>query len=204
MKKFLLSLAVTLLASSAFVHSQNKTFVQRLSFDAGAGYNIPVSPDREVSSTSFSGFRNFNLGANYAINDLYGLRFTYANNSFEDKDNSALGLTLHKFMAEGTFNIIQSIEMQENPFEVVAHAGAGISLGKSKLSSNLDKMGTIQVGIMPLYRITDHFSIHFDASYVLNIRQNYYYDGQQSNVDGSHVSGEYFLFNLGLGISFGF
>lgn len=205
MKKiYFIALYIPLCMIATNVLAQQDSFKQRLSLEAGAGYNIPVSPNNEISTTNFGGFRSFNLGVHYALNDMMGMRFTYGYNAFEDKDDSSMELTLHKFMAEGTFNIIQWIEMMRNPFEVMAHAGAGVSLGKSKLSSGIDKMGTIQVGVMPLYRITNNFSLHFDASYVLNIRQNYFYNGQQSNSDGSHVIGEYFLLNLGLGVSFGF
>lgn len=184
--------------------AQSKSFIQRVSLEAGVGYNIAVSPDRGTSTDNFSGFRNINLGTNYAINDLVGLRFTYGNSAFKDKDDNSMGLTLHRFIAEVTFNVIESVEMDRNPFEVVAHAGAGISLGKSKLSSDIDKMGTVQVGVMPLYRLSDNFSLHLDASYVINIRQNYFYDGRQTNPDGSHAIGEYFMLNLGLGVTFGF
>lgn len=201
---FLIVLFSTVSLLSISMLAQHKSFKERVSLEAGAGYNIAVSPESDVSLSDFAGFRNFNLGANYAINDFVGLRFTYGNTSFQNKDDSSMGITLHKFMAEGTLNIIQLIELSPNPFEIVAHAGAGLSLSKSKLTSGIDKMGTVQVGFMPLYRISDNFSLHLDASYVLNIRQNYFYDGRQSNPDGSSTTGEYFMFNLGIGVGFAF
>lgn len=182
--------------------AQHNTFMQRVSLEAGVGYNIALSPDNDNSASDFAGFRNFNLGANYAINDLVGLRFTYGNASFQDKDDSSMGLTLHKFMAEGTFNIIQLIEKSSNPFEVVAHAGAGLSFGKSKLLSGIDKMGTLQAGIMPLYRISNNLSLHFDATYVLNIRQDHYFNGQQFNSTSKENTAGYLMLNLGVGVSF--
>ena len=144
------------------------------------------------------------MGANYAFTDLWGLRITYANNEFKDKNDSSLGITHHKLMAEGTFNVIQWFEMQPNPFEIIVHGGAGVSFAKSKLSSDFDKMGTLQIGLMPLYRITDNLSLHMDATYVVNVKQNYGYNGQQPNIDGSPVTGEYFTMNLGLGVKFKF
>ena len=196
-------LFISLLAASATAQT-SKSFAERVSIEAGAGYLIPVSPDEGISSSDFAGFRNFYVGANYELTDLWGLRFTYANNSFQDKNDSSLGVTHHKLMAEGTFNIIEWIEMQRNPFEVIAHAGAGLSFAKSKLTSGVDKMGSIQIGVMPLYRITNNFSIHFDATYVINLKQNYGYDGKQASADGSDVTGEYFNMNFGLGVRFDF
>ena len=196
-------LFISLLGTNAVAQS-NKVLAERFSLEAGAGYLIPISPDDGISSNDYAGFRNFYVGANYELTDLWGLRMTYANNTFQDKNDSSLGVTYHKLMAEGTFNVIEWIEMQRSPFEVVAHAGAGVSFAKSKLSSGTDKMGSFQVGVMPLYRITDNFSIHFDATYVINVKQNYGYDGKQSNADGSHVTGEYFNVSLGVGVKIGF
>lgn len=204
MKRFYLFITFLIIGTIATsLLAQEKSFINRITLEAGGGYNIPVSPDRDdISTNNFSGLRGFYLGANYDLSTIAGLRFSYANNSFQDKDDSSMGLTHHKFMAEGTINVIQWIEMVQNPFEVIAHAGVGFSLGKSKLSSGVDKMGTFQVGLMPVFRITNHISIHGDIAYVLNLRQNHFYDGRQSTIDGSQTSGEYFMFNLGLGFRF--
>lgn len=204
MKRFYLLISLLLLSTIASnLLAQQNSFLNRITLEAGGGNNFPIAPDRgDISTSNFAGLRGFYLAANYDLSSLLGLRFSYGNNSFQDKDDSSMGLTHHKFMAEGTFNIIQSIEMIQNPFEVVAHAGAGISLGKSKLSTGIDKMGTIQIGLMPLFRITNNFTIHGDASYVINIRQNYFYDGRPSTIDGSHTGGEYVMLTLGVGYRF--
>ena len=194
-------LFVTLLATNVAAQSEMK-FVDRVALEAGAGYLIPMSPDQGISTSDYAGFRNFYVGANYEFTNLLGLRLTYANNSFQDTNDSSLGLTHHKFMAEGTFSIIESIDMAPNPFEVLAHAGAGFSLGKSKQTSGIDKMGTLQVGLMPMYRITDNFSLHFDATYVINLKQNYGYNGKQAKAGGGNVTGEYF--NVSVGVKVGF
>ncbi len=204
-KVSILSILIFITTSTSIVVAQeHKTFVERLSFEAGAGYLVPLSEIEGLSSSDFSGFRNFHVAANYELTDLWGLRFSYANNSFQDKNDSSMGLTLHKFMLEGTLNVIEWIEMQRNPFEVIIHGGAGMSLGKSKQSSGSDKMGTLQIGVMPLYRITDKVSIHLNAEYVANLKQNYGFDGKQFYSDGSHGTGEYFVMNFGLGLTFGF
>lgn len=199
MKRFyfiVLILSITTVASSLM--AQEKTFMQHITLEAGGGYNLPVAPSRDNTSLSdYAGLKSFYLGANYEINELGGLRFTYGNNSFSDSDNSSLGLTHHKFMAEGTFNIVEFIERISNPFEVVLHGGLGISLGKSKQTSGIDKMGTVQVGLKPQYRITNNFSIHLDATYVMNFKQNYFYDG--TSLDDT---GEYLLISLGVGYRF--
>lgn len=200
-------LAILIFISSLTVNvvaQENKTFVQRLSFEAGTGYLIPISESEELSSSDFIGFRNLHVAANFELTDLWGVRFSYANNRFQDKNDSSMGLMHHKLMVEGTFNVIEWIEMQRNPIEVIIHGGAGLSFGKSKLTSGVDKMGTLQIGVMPLYRITNNISIHLNAEYVANLKQNYGYNGEQFYSDGRHVTGEYFVLNFGLGLTFGF
>ena len=113
-----------------------------------------------------------------------------------------MGFTIHKFVVEGTFNVVQAIQPSDNPFEVVAHAGAGMSLGVSSLSDDIDKMGTIQAGIMPMYRITNYLSLLLDAVYVVNFHQNYNYNGEKAYEDYRHVTGKYFSFNLGVRLGF--
>lgn len=198
MKRFYI-LFILLIASwsSMWLFAQDKSFIDQVSVEAGAGYNRSVSSDNKVSENNFAGFRSFYFGTNYEFTNLLGLRLTYSNNSFKDKEISSMGLTYHKFMAEATFNIIESIEMVRSPFEVVAHAGAGISLGKSKLDPLVDKMGTFQMGVMPQYSITKNISIHADAAYILNLRQNYSYDG-------TFLDGDYSMFNFLLGLKYSF
>lgn len=196
-----LFLFITLFVTNVSAQTEQK-FADRVSLEAGAGYLIPISPDKGISTSDYAGFRNFYVGANYEFTNLLGLRLTYANNSFQDKNDSSLGITHHKLMAEGTFNIIEWVEMQRNPIEVIAHAGAGLSFVKSKISSTIDKIGNVQVGVMPLYRITDNFSIHLDAAYVVNLKQNYGYNGKQANADGRDLTGEYFNVNVGVRVNF--
>ena len=198
---FSIILFISLLGTNASAQT-NKVLAERVSFEAGAGYLIPISPDEGLSTSDFAGFRSFYGGINYELTDLWGLRLTYANNTFQDKNDSSLGVTHHKIMAEGTFNIIEWYEMQRTSFDIVAHAGAGVSFAKSKLLSGTDQMGSFQIGLMPLYRITDNFSLHFDATYHINVKQNYGYDGRQINADGSDAVGEYF--NFGVGVKIGF
>ena len=177
--------------------------MQRTTLELGGGYTTPVSPNHDIVTLSdFAAINNFYVGARHELTNLLGLRFTYGNTSFSDKNNSSLGLTHHKLMAEATLNIVEAIEMTRNPFEVILHTGAGLAFGKSKQSSGTDKMGTLQVGVMPLYRITNSFAVHIDLLFVANQKQNYFYDGSPSNSENSHVVGEYFMVDLGVGYSF--
>ncbi|NLC50162.1 MAG: hypothetical protein GX762_07340 [Bacteroidales bacterium] len=204
MKRFYFLISFIIIATfTSSLLAQQKTFIERVKLEVSGGYSIPVSPTRNGASLSdFAGFRNFMVGANYELSNVAGLRFSYGNHMFEDSNNSSMGVTHHKLMAEGTFNILEYINKTRDPFEVIAHVGAGLSLGKSKLSSDIDKMSTLQIGLMPQYRITNNFSIHLDAIYVVNFKQDYFYDGGPASVDNKQQTGGYMMLNLGLGYSF--
>lgn len=201
MKRFyfiILLSSISLIASSLL--AQEKTFMQRISLEAGGGYNLPVSPSSDGASLSdYAGFRSFYVGANYELTNLAGLRFTYGNNAFEDTNNSSMGVTHHKFIAEGTFNLLQSIQKNQSPFDIMLHGGLGLSFGKSKQTSGTDKMGTLQIGLMPKYHITDNFSVLLDATYVINLKQSFIFDGGSMPTSGD--TGHFLMVNAGISYS---
>lgn len=197
-------LPLSLFISNVSGQENNASFLQKLSLEGGAGYHLPFTPNKNIITSNYAGFRSFYLGANYAINDIWGLRMTYANNVFSDKNDRTNKFTIQKVMAEATFNILQSIQTQQNPFEIVAHSGIGVSAGKGPHLSDIDKMANFQFGLMPLYRITRYLSMQLDATYVINIQQNQGYNGQYVYDDVRDVTGSYLLFNMGLGIKFDF
>ena len=194
-------LAITTLATSLLAQQPYKTFMQRVTLEVGGSYNIPLSPSKDNTSMSdYASLKNFNLGANYQISPLAGLRFTYGFNGFEDTNNSSHGITMHKLMAEGTFNIVHAIQQEYSPFEVMLHGGAGLSFGAIKQSSGTDKMGSLQIGLMPKYQIDDNFSVHLDATYVVNFKQNNFFDG--GAMPSGDDTGQYLM--LGLGVAYTF
>jgi len=107
-------------------------------------------------------------------------------------------------MAEATFNLLQAIQSQQPPFEIVVHSGVGFSRGEEYRTPDIDKIVNFQIGLMPLYRITKNFSIHLDAIYVFNFKQNQGYDGRYIYEDIRDVTGSYLLLNMGLGVKFDF
>ena len=206
MKHFSISMILlfSLFTSNLSGQETNPSFLKLFSLEGGGGYHLPISPDKDISITDYAGFRSFYIGANLALTDLWGLRMTYANNAFTDKNINSSKFTIRKLMAEVTLNTLQAIQSQRNPFEIVAHSGVGISMGKDSHFSDVDKMGNFQIGLMPVYRISKNFRIQLDASYVLNIKQNQGYNGQYLYDDIRDVIGSYLTVNLGLGVKFYF
>ena len=88
----------------------NSSFLQQLSLEAGTGYHLPFSPNKGIITSEYGGFRSFYVGVTNAINDVLGVRITYANNTFMSIHDKSNKFTIQKLMVETTFNILQSIQ----------------------------------------------------------------------------------------------
>jgi len=196
----LLSLCSVSIAAQENVAS----FLQQFSVEVGSGYHLPISPHKSISINDYAGLGGCYVGVNYALNDLWGIRITYANKTFVDKNDKSNKFTIQKVMTEATFNILQSAQPQPTAFDIMAHTGVGVSLGNGHYLTDTDKMINFQIGLMPLYRITANLSIQLDATYILNFQQNQGYNGQYLYDDIRDVTGSYFLLNMGLGVRLAF
>ena len=199
-------LGIALLTTALFTttgNAQTPDYFKQTSLEAGWGYNVPTSLLGGASGSDYSGVSSFYAGARYEIDALWGVRGTYAFNKFSNDDNQLnlkTGLTVHKLMAEATFNISRAIQQQgPQAFEVLTHAGLGLSFGASEQNSgSTDTMGSLQFGLMPTYHINDRLSVHLDATYVANFSQDYGFTGASAKLSGDGNTGGYFLANIGL------
>lgn len=205
MKKIILA-SVIMLGFVSHSHAQNNNqqgrkkankseFINRISLEAGYGYNQAFSPD-SVDRTDVSGFNTFQVAANYKLDDLWGVRGSYANSTFKHKDFSDVGINYNKLMAEATFDVLEAINKTGMPdnqlFELKAHAGLGLTFAKSKTNDSKDTMGNFQIGIKPQYNVSQRVGIFLDGSYVLNFSQNLGYNGipiPEDKTTGGYVTG---------------
>lgn len=198
-------LAASLFVSGIFsmqAQDHGSEFLANTSLELGWGYNMATSPTDGIKAGDYAGFKSLYAGAHYQLDDFWGLRATYAYNSFEDKNDSHNGLTFHKFMLESTLNVSKAIsgEPTQPVFDLLAHTGLGISIANSELKSGSDNMGNVQVGLMPRYHVTDKISVHLDVTYVINISQNYGFNGAPALIDNKSVTGGYLTSNLGVSL----
>lgn len=199
MKKTLITLALVAGVFTSQAQINQTSFLDKVKLEAGWGFNMPTAPTEGISAGDFSGVSSFYVGANYELNDLWGIRGSYAFNKFEHKDNSNYGVTFHKIMADATFNILRAIDdWGQKPFELFGHAGLGLTIGESELVSDTDMMGTFQVGLLPTYHVSDRVSIILDAAYVVNFSQDYGYHGGPAKLNGKSATGSYFIANIGV------
>lgn len=174
MKK--LAVAAVAILSAVQAQAQQETFLSKVRLEAGYGYNQALSPDN-VDRTDVSGVNTLQLGANYQINSLWGVRGTYSNTTFKHKDVDDAGINYNKLTAEAVFEVLQAIRPSESKFQLAAHAGFGLNFGKSKATDVNDNIGNFQIGLMPKYNITSRIGVFLDGTYIMNFSQNLGYNG---------------------------
>ena len=199
--KGILALAfVALAATNVQAQAQTSGSVfDNLSVEAQYGLNSALSPNEGITTSDHSGFNFFQLGLNYHLNDVWGVRGTFASSNFKHKDVDDSGVKYSRLMLEATYNIFAAVNggmMQ--PFDVTAHAGLGLASGKSELGGDNDLAGVAQIGIMPKYNFTSQFSVFIDGTFVNQFSQDYGFNGAAIK----QGSGSYF--NVGLGVQYKF
>lgn len=201
MKHILGAFAGTLLFAGQLYAQEKEGILNNLSLEAGYGFNMPFGPADGIKTGDFGGFNSFHAGVRYHINDLWGVRGTFAFNKFEHKDNSNFGVKQSRLMLEAMFNVTNAIKGsgELTPFEVFAHGGLGLSQGKSNTLKGEDMMGNFQIGIMPSYNINERISVFLDATYVMSFSQDFGYHGL--TID--QTSGSFLSANLGVSVKLG-
>lgn len=184
--------------------AQQTSFVERVSLEAGYGYNLALNPAEGISSSDVSALKSVQAGANYHFNKIWGMRGTYMFNQFEVKDAAQQSLQVHKLALEATYDITEAIQPNlnskfKNGFAVEAHAGAGLSMGISGVPEYSDDlMANLQVGIMPLYHFDKQWAVFVDATMTQYLKQNFNFNGAKALNDGQVLT-----FNVGVRYNFG-
>ena len=180
-------------------------FWNKTALEVSYGYAIPLSPTKNITASDYNSFVNFQAGVNYQIDDLWGVRLTYAYQDFENKNNKNLGVHYNKFMAEATFNVLKAIYrfdsyLSARKFELQLHGGVGGSLAKRKHDKASNNMLNLQVGLKPIVAISKRVNLFLDATYVVNFNQAYEFSG--ASINGS-TTGGYLGVNAGIQVKLG-
>ena len=176
----------------------NRALWDNLSIEVQYGMNAALSPKDGITTSDYSGFKFFQAGINYQIDDVWGVRGTFASSNFQHKDFDDLGVKYGKLTLEATYNILTAVNGMIQPFDVTAHAGFGLGSGKSESLKGTDMVGVAQIGIMPKYNITNQFAVFLDGTFVNHFSQDYGFNG--SGIKQGSAS----YFNAGLGVQYRF
>lgn len=195
MKKTLV-LFVMLLSISAFSQRGRSRGMDQFSLEAGYGGNMAISP-------RMTDFKHFDLAFRYMIDEYWGMKFDYGSDQFRVDGNTSKGTDYHRLSAQVVHNLGRTLNISpysDNWFNLTAHGGLGYSAIKSKSYSDVDSMGNIILGLTPQIKITDNLALRFDGSYIINISQDYNFNGTLHDpVNGEHFMGS--LFNASVGLT---
>lgn len=188
--------------NSNYLNSRPNRFWDQTSFEIAYGYAMPFSPSKNISISNYNSLVNFQVGANYKFNDLYGLRLSYAYHSFVNKNDSQIGVVYNKVMIEGTLSIFNSIndskKYQKNDnFDIIAHGGFGGTITKSKVDNSNEKMLNVQLGFKPSFRINNQSVIFVDVTGVANLSQDTGYNGLKIGEFNNKSTGLYLSAMIG-------
>ncbi|HLW41994.1 MAG TPA: outer membrane beta-barrel protein [Flavobacterium sp.] len=201
-KKNLIACGVVLTAQ--FAQAQQAPDIwKNLSIEGQYGMNSALSPSEGITTGDYSGFNFFQLGLIYHIDDVWGVRGTFASSKFEHENINNSGVNFSRLMLEATYNILTGINGRAafgtvSDFDITAHAGFGLGQGKSDARSGTDMIGVAQIGLMPKYNFSQNVAVFLDATFVNQFSQDFGFNG----LGIEQGSGSYL--NLGLGVQIRF
>lgn len=175
--------AVATVALLGLVHetsqAQNapKSVFDNLSIEAQYGLNTPLTPNEGITTSDYSNINFFQIALTHHIDHVWGIRGSFAQSNFKHKEVDDLGAMYSKLTLEATYNIFTSINDLKQAFDITAHAGFGLGIGKSESLPGQDYIGAIQIGLMPTYQFTPQLAVFVDGTYVHQFSQDFGYNG---------------------------
>jgi OOP family OmpA-OmpF porin len=180
------------------------TDFRKLSIEASTGYSIPTIAYQTRYQSNFRTFENKKLAIRYMFNPKAGLRLEYVSDKFQNKPNGFKGCTMKRYGAEFIANLSEYVpKLNFSPkLNFLGHAGLGYSTLLSFQEIDRERIGSITLGISPMYKLSSNFSVFADYTFVLNTYQHHFYTGNVVNEQYIPIVGAHS--NLTLGVSYSF
>lgn len=189
------------------VDAQSNKF-NHFAIEASGGLAMPLSPMNDTKGSDYTGLNSFQIAGRYNFYSRFnknlqylGVRLSYSHHGFRDSKNSNLGISYNKITAEAVYNIGQQLGLGYRFYEnygLLAHAGAGVSFATPVGESFYEKIGNLQLGLTPQVKISDKVAFFADVTYVLNLKQHYYYDGSLIYNNFDHKTGGFTTISFGI------
>lgn len=196
-------LSLVFLSASFFVNAQ--------SFGIEANYGLNGSYD-----PSYTGITHFGAGITYDFDETFGAKIDFGSDKFEfenisratpDNLNPKTGTQNTRFTLQGVVNLSNLADDRAfyNKFNVLAHAGGGISILKSDIKDypNTDHLFNVVLGITPRYQVAENFFVTLDASTLFNVSQHYLFNGELAYTQAPN-SFTGLMYNVSLGLAYKF
>jgi len=174
--KSLFAFLLTLIGLVVF--SQDYKPYNRFSLEADYGISIPMMIVSDVSSDNFISPTHFAAGVRYMFNQQWGVKGQFVVDQF--KEGPELGTNFFRLDAQVHYNLGRQINLVFDTYErfgLFLHSGFGASRAKSLYNNSIEHNGNFIFGITPMLRLSQKVALTGDVSYVLNIKQHFYFDG---------------------------
>lgn len=181
----------------------------KLSFEPSIVYSKPLSNVSPDGLRNFISFPKYSLAIRYMLNQKIGLRGVTNLESFEENGK---GSNHYRFNLELYYNIGNWFELNRisnYSFALYSHFGIGGAYVNSKINGvkigyipGWEKQINLTLGLSPRFRLTDVISILTDCTYIIAMKQHFYYSGEPIlNSGSSGLTGAQISFALGVSIS---
>lgn len=138
-----------------------------------------------VYAPSINGLSHFGAGISYDFNEVFGVKLDYASDKFRTENplfNKETGINSSRISLQSTINISSAIFRlnNEKTFNLIAHAGGGVTLIKSTYNTGNDNVVNIIMGLTPRFKLADNLFFSLDTALIFNLSQHYNFDGSLS------------------------
>ena len=153
----------------------------QLSFEAAYGMSIPSNfASSPLTNENFKSVTHFDGGIRYMLDQDWGIKGSLAFDQFTGT-GSNFGLQSVRLDAQAHYNLGKAMGLVLATRQTVGmylHTGFGVTLNKSKYKNDFqDETMNYIIGLTPLFKITDGIALSTDLSYILNYKQDHYFDG---------------------------
>ncbi len=222
MKKivFIVSILIGYLGQSQINPPSGYRPYDRFSIEVMLGYHVPLSPSNNISTFDYAGFKHFDIGGRFMIDQMFGVKMNYVYDRFENRNDRDMGNSYNRIGAEAIFNLLRVFDVHQyylEKYSILLHGGIGLTLAypdSRKVSSNSglnlfkndrnERLGSIIFGVTPTMRLNDVMALALDMTMNTGTAQQYGYDGETVFPDyRDKTVGVYMTFSVGLHFSLG-
>jgi OOP family OmpA-OmpF porin len=180
MKNKIALIALVIIGFTSHAQGLDGNFNQ-LSLEGAYGMSIPLNyASSPLTNDNFKSVTHFDAGIRYMLNQDWGIKGTLAFDKFTGSDAN-FGLKSFRMDAQAHYNLGRAMRLVIATRQTVGlfvHSGFGVTLNTSIYKNDFqDETMNYIIGITPLFKITEGIALSTDLSYILNYKQDHYFDG---------------------------
>jgi OOP family OmpA-OmpF porin len=180
MKNKIALIALVVIGFTSHAQGLDGNFNQ-LSLEASYGMSIPSNyASSSLTNDNFKSVTHFEGGIRYMFDQDWGVKGTLSFDKFTGNEAN-FGLNSFRMDAQAQYNLGKALGLVLATRQTVGmylHTGFGVTLNKSIYKNDFqDETINYIIGVTPLFKITEGIALSTDLSYILNYKQDHYFDG---------------------------